>query len=60
MSSQDDGEECQCRLLWVAYVDPHYKGGSVSGIEEYKFYDLETEEWNDDACLDIEFIMYIA
>lgn len=43
-----NGGECQRRLLWAAYVDRRHRG---NGIEEYQFYDLETSEWDDSACL---------
>ncbi|KAL7544140.1 hypothetical protein ACHAWF_007534 [Thalassiosira exigua] len=44
--SRDEGS-CQRTLLWAAYVDPRYRG---NGVEEYKFYDVATGEWDETAC----------
>ncbi|KAL7533736.1 hypothetical protein ACHAXR_005409 [Thalassiosira sp. AJA248-18] len=44
----DEGGQCQRKVLWAAYVDPRYKGNT---IEEYEFYDLASGEWDDSACL---------
>ena len=42
-----DGNYCERKLLWAAYHDPHYRGNS---IEEYKFYDMTSGEWDDSTC----------
>lgn len=44
---EEEGEDCQRKLLWAAYHDTRYRGNT---IEEYKFYDIATEEWDDSAC----------
>lgn len=41
-------EECPRKLLWAAYVDRRYEGNT---IEEYKFYDIPTGEWDNSTCL---------
>lgn len=54
-SSQEDGRllegeddsDCERKLLWAAYVDPRYQGGSIG---EYQFYDLDTGEWDKSTC----------
>ena len=46
--SGDEEKECGRKLLWAAYHDPHHRG--VSNIEEYSFFDKQTEAWNDSAC----------
>lgn len=47
---EDENNDGQCRhkLLWAAYVYPKYKGYN---IEEYQFYDLKNETWDDSTCL---------
>lgn len=44
----DDGNQCPRKLLWAAYVDMAYEGNA---IEEYKFYDIPTGEWDNSTCL---------
>lgn len=46
--SNDNGGGCTRKLLWAAYVDNRYEGNT---IEEYKFYDIATREWNNSTCL---------
>eukprot|EP00580_Thalassiosira_gravida_P015159 CAMPEP_0201670750 /NCGR_PEP_ID=MMETSP0494-20130426/27707_1 /ASSEMBLY_ACC=CAM_ASM_000839 /TAXON_ID=420259 /ORGANISM="Thalassiosira gravida, Strain GMp14c1" /LENGTH=144 /DNA_ID=CAMNT_0048151877 /DNA_START=14 /DNA_END=448 /DNA_ORIENTATION=+ len=43
----DDGDDCARKILWAVYVDPHYAGNA---IEEYQFYHLITNTWDDSAC----------
>jgi len=43
----DDGDDCDRVLLWAAYVDPRYKGGSIG---EYQFYDILTDSWDKSTC----------
>jgi len=45
--SGDSGDNCVRKLLWAAYYDPGYRGGSIG---EYQFYDIETGEWDDSTC----------
>lgn len=42
-----DGDDCSRKLLWAAYRDPGYKGGSIG---EYQFYDWKTDTWDDSTC----------
>jgi hypothetical protein len=41
------GSYCTRKLLWAAYYDPKYEGNT---IEEYQFYDLTTNTWDDSTC----------
>jgi len=41
------GGYCARKLLWAAYFDRKYEG---NGIEEYQFYDLATDTWDDSTC----------
>ena len=41
------GGYCTRKLLWAAYLDRRYEG---NGIEEYQFYDLATDAWDDSTC----------
>ena len=43
----DEGGNCERKLLWAAYVDTRYQGNN---IEEYNFFDISTLEWDDTAC----------
>jgi len=45
---EDEGGQCQRKLLWAAYVDRRYEGNT---IEEYKFYDINTGDWDNSTCL---------
>lgn len=45
---EEDGNNCPRKLLWAAYVDQGYEGNT---IEEYKFYDIPTGEWDNSTCL---------
>ena len=45
--SSNDGGACSRKVLWAAYRDPKYKGGSIG---EYQFYDWRTGEWDDSTC----------
>lgn len=47
-NNNKEGNECARKLLWAAYVDRRYEGNT---IEEYKFYDINTGEWNNSTCL---------
>jgi len=44
--SGDDNEATR-KVLWAAYVDPRYKGGSIG---EYQFYDWTTDTWDTSTC----------
>jgi hypothetical protein len=46
-SGSGDGDGCERVLLWAAYHDPKYKGGSIG---EYKYYDWTTGEWDESHC----------
>lgn len=39
--------DCERVLLWAAYVDPRYRGGSIG---EYQFYNVTTGEWDGSTC----------
>lgn len=41
------GNYCTRKLLWAAYFDKKYEGNS---IEEYQFYDLTSNTWDDSTC----------
>jgi hypothetical protein len=47
-SHSNDNGGCNRKLLWAAYVDPKYEGNY---IEEYKFYNIATREWDNSTCL---------
>jgi hypothetical protein len=47
-NSNDNGGGCNRKLLWAAYVDPKYDGNY---IEEYRFYNIATREWDNSTCL---------
>lgn len=42
-----DEDSCQRKLLWAAYHDPRYKGGTIG---EYQFYDISTRQWDASTC----------
>lgn len=46
-SGSGDGDTCARKLLWAAYVDPRYRGGSIG---EYQYYDLATDTWDKSYC----------
>jgi len=43
----EDNVECTRKLLWAAYVDPKYRGGSIG---EYQYFNLTTMEWDKQYC----------
>lgn len=45
--SGDDGNDCARKILWAAYRDPGYRGGSIG---EYQFYDWKTDTWDKSTC----------
>lgn len=45
--SGDDTDSCSRTILWAAYVDPRYRGGSIG---EYQYYDWYTDIWNKTSC----------
>ena len=46
---EEEEEACGRKLLWAAYHDPRHRGVS-NPIEEYSFFDIQKDEWNDSAC----------
>lgn len=46
--NKNNGDQCPRKLLWAAYIDKRYEGNT---IEEYKFYDIASGEWNNSTCL---------
>jgi hypothetical protein len=46
-SGDDDGGDCGRKLLWAAYRDPGYRGGSIG---EYQFYDWQSGAWDASTC----------
>jgi len=43
----EDDVDCSRKVLWAAYVDPHYSGGSIG---EYQYFNLTTLEWDKQYC----------
>jgi hypothetical protein len=46
-SDDNNSNDCSRKVLWAAYRDPRYQGGSIG---EYQFYDRMTGEWDDSTC----------
>jgi hypothetical protein len=46
-SGDGDGDDCSRKVLWAAYRDPGYMGGSIG---EYQFYDWRTDTWDKTTC----------
>lgn len=46
-NNNNNGNKCQRHLLWAAYIDTLYQGGSIG---EYQYYDSATDTWDDSAC----------
>jgi len=46
-SGDDDDGNCERVLLWAAYVDHKYRGGSIG---EYQFFDIETGQYDRSSC----------
>jgi hypothetical protein len=49
-NNNNDGSSsssCQRRLLWAAYHDPHYRGGSMG---EYSLLDRQRDKWEMATC----------
>ena len=48
LASGDQQEnDCSRKILWAAYYDPGYKGGSIG---EYQFYDWQKGVWDKSTC----------
>ncbi|CAB9531194.1 expressed unknown protein (Partial), partial [Seminavis robusta] len=45
--SQDSGDDCTRKVLWAAYVDPRYKGGSIG---EYQFFNFSSGDYSREFC----------
>lgn len=45
---ENNSDQCPRKLLWAAYIDSRYENNT---IEEYKFYDILTGEWDNSTCL---------
>jgi hypothetical protein len=45
--NNDGSSSCQRRLLWAAYHDTHYRGGSMG---EYSLLNRESDEWEMATC----------
>ena len=50
--SRDSGDDCTRKVLWAAYHDPRYKGGQIG---EYKYFDFETGEYDNQFCTNKNF-----
>jgi len=47
LGGDDDNDSCSRKILWAAYVDPRYQGGSIG---EYQYYDWYTDTWDTSSC----------
>lgn len=47
LSSDDGNNNCARKVLWAAYRDPDYSGGSIG---EYQYYNISTGEYDDTYC----------
>lgn len=47
LGSGSGDDTCGRKLLWAAYVDPRYQGGSIG---EYQYYDPYTNTWDKSSC----------
>ena len=45
----DDGSYCYRKVLWAAYHDANYEGGSIG---EYQFYDWTTDNYFNSTCVE--------
>mmetsp|Transcript_37366 Transcript_37366/g.55682 ORF Transcript_37366/g.55682 Transcript_37366/m.55682 type:complete len:640 (-) Transcript_37366:155-2074(-) len=45
--NNENNNACQRKLLWAAYHDPGYKGGSIG---EYSFYNTDSASWDGRTC----------
>jgi len=45
--SADDGNDCSRKVLWAAYHDPRYSGGSIG---EYQYYNFTSGDYTKDFC----------
>eukprot|EP00546_Thalassionema_frauenfeldii_P002251 CAMPEP_0178936684 /NCGR_PEP_ID=MMETSP0786-20121207/25318_1 /TAXON_ID=186022 /ORGANISM="Thalassionema frauenfeldii, Strain CCMP 1798" /LENGTH=439 /DNA_ID=CAMNT_0020615131 /DNA_START=64 /DNA_END=1383 /DNA_ORIENTATION=+ len=43
----EDDVDCSRKVLWAAYVDPRYSGGSIG---EYQYFNLTTLQWDKQYC----------
>lgn len=46
LENDDGSDSCYRKILWAAYVDPKYRGGSIG---EYQYYDWYTDTWDDSS-----------
>ena len=43
----EDYDDCTRKVLWAAYYDPRYKGGSIG---EYQYFDFESGTYSKEHC----------